>query len=77
MAFDSFLRDIDMQAPSISRRNFIKLAGASGMLAGLPATAFAEQKTFSDGFLWGVASSASQVESRQGRGRSNWDDFAD
>lgn len=77
MAFDSSFRDIDMQAPSISRRNFIKLAGASGMLAGLPATAFAEQKTFSDGFLWGVASSASQVESRQGRGRSNWDDFAD
>lgn len=66
-----------MQVPRISRRNFIKLAGASGMVAGLPVSAFAKQQTFADGFLWGVASASSQVESRQGRGRSNWDVFAD
>jgi len=66
-----------MQASPVSRRDFIKLAGASGMVAGLPATAFAGRPAFTDGFLWGVASSASQVESREGRGRSNWDAFSD
>lgn len=72
-----FIKDINMHTPPISRRDFLKVAGASGMLAGLPATALASQQTFPNGFLWGVASSASQVESRQGRGRSNWDVFAD
>src|SRR5690606_11938571 len=73
----SLSKDIVMQASPVSRRDFIKLAGASGMVAGLPATAFAGRPAFTDGFLWGVASSASQVESREGRGRSNWDAFSD
>ena len=66
-----------MQLPPVSRRSFFKIAGASGVLAGLPSIAFAARQSFPDGFLWGVASSAAQVESRQGRGRSNWDVFAD
>ncbi|MFA5665331.1 glycoside hydrolase family 1 protein, partial [Castellaniella sp.] len=32
---------------------------------------------FPEGFLWGVASAAAQVETREGRSRSNWDVFAD
>ncbi len=66
-----------MRVSPVSRRDFIKLAGASSVLAGLPTSAFAEQQTFPNDFLWGVASAASQVESRQGRSRSNWDVFAD
>jgi len=33
--------------------------------------------TFPDGFVWGVSTAAGQIESRDGRGRSNWDVFAD
>lgn len=32
---------------------------------------------FNPGFIWGVAASAAQTESRNGRGRSNWDLFCD
>lgn len=32
---------------------------------------------FPEGFVWGSAASAAQTESRSGRGRSNWDVFAD
>lgn len=32
---------------------------------------------FPKDFLWGVAASAPQTESREGRGRSNWDVFMD
>lgn len=66
-----------MQVPPVTRRKFIKLAGSAGVLAGLPVSVHAKQQTFPEGFLWGVASAAAQVESREGRGRSNWDVFAD
>jgi beta-glucosidase len=59
------------------RRTFLKLAGASAFMSASPLSAFAAQKSFPNGFLWGVASAAAQVESRKGRGRSNWDVFAD
>jgi|SRR5690625_2871527 len=60
-----------------SRRDFIKLAGASAVAAGFPKMAAADALSFPAGFKWGVGSAAAQVESRQGRGRSNWDVFVD
>jgi len=66
-----------MTITTYPRRTFLKLAGASAFMAASPLPAFASQKTFPKGFLWGVASAAAQVESRAGRGRSNWDVFAD
>ncbi|MBA8820401.1 glycoside hydrolase [Ochrobactrum sp. P6BS-III] len=62
---------------SFSRRSFLKAAGASAAAALAPEIALAEDKTFPTGFKWGAASAAAQVESRVGRGRSNWDVFAD
>lgn len=53
------------------------MASASGALACLPSKVVGGQPDFPAGFKWGVASAAAQVESRQGRGRSNWDVFAD
>ncbi len=51
---------------------------AAGLAA--PALALAQAPgaaTFPAGFVWGVAASAAQTESRQGRGRSNWDVYAE
>ena len=36
-----------------------------------------KEKSFPEGFLWGVSTSAPQTESRSGRGKSNWDIFVD
>lgn len=66
-----------MPSLSASRRDFIKLAGASAVAAGFPNVATANTLSFPTGFKWGVGSAAAQVESRQGRGRSNWDVFID
>ncbi|MFA5520374.1 MAG: family 1 glycosylhydrolase [Castellaniella sp.] len=60
-----------------SRRDFMKLAGASAIAAGFPRIATANTRSFPTGFKWGAGSAAAQVESRQGRGRSNWDVFID
>lgn len=60
-----------------SRRDFIKAAGATATLASLPKMAQAKMAAFPTGFKWGAGSAAAQVESRQGRGRSNWDMFID
>ena len=62
---------------SFSRRSFLKVAGATAAATIAPEIAFAQQKTFPPGFKWGAASAAAQTESRAGRGRSNWDVFAD
>lgn len=37
----------------------------------------AKDNIFPPDFKWGVGSAAAQVESRKGRGRSNWDEFID
>ncbi|HLR29845.1 MAG TPA: family 1 glycosylhydrolase [Paenalcaligenes sp.] len=63
--------------PYLSRRDFIKVAGVSATLASFPQIAQANTAAFPAGFKWGVGSAAAQVESRKGRGRSNWDEFVD
>lgn len=44
---------------------------------GAPAPASATVAKFCPDFVWGVAASAAQTESRNGRGRSNWDALCD
>lgn len=60
-----------------SRRSLIKAAGLTMAAAALPRHVFAQDTRFPKGFIWGVATSAGQTESRAGRGRSNWDVFID
>lgn len=60
-----------------SRRDVLKFAGSAALSINMPRFALASDKTFPQGFKWGVASASAQVESRRGRGRSNWDVFAD
>ena len=62
---------------SMSRRDIIAAGavGAAGIIAAAPQAN--EAKGADNGFVWGVASASAQTESRQGRGRSNWDVFAD
>jgi beta-glucosidase len=65
----------------LSRRAALATIAAS---AAAPVMALAAQDQgapasvpFPDGFVWGVAAAAPQTESRDGRGRSNWDVYAD
>src|SRR5690625_546624 len=62
---------------SPSRRGFLKAASASAIVTGAPRIALGDADSFPQNFKWGAACSAPQVESRKGRGQSNWDVFAD
>lgn len=55
----------------------MKSAATYGLVASVPGIASAKTISFPAGFKWGVGSAAAQVESRNGRGRSNWDQFVD
>src|SRR5690349_5913398 len=79
-------------ADSISRRTFTKIAGAAALGGAIPSTVAAEpqrrpataaggppHKRFPDGFLWGTATAAYQVEgaaAEDGRLPSIWDTFS-
>ncbi len=66
--------------PFPGRRRFLAQGAAvlgSGMLGACGGDSVDSSEHFADGFVWGVATAAPQVESRGGRGRSNWDVFAD
>ena len=66
-----------MSVLPISRRAFLKGMGATTAATILPRFAWAKEPTFGQDFLWGVATSAPESESRANRGRSNWDVFID
>ncbi|MBR8292615.1 family 1 glycosylhydrolase [Burkholderia cenocepacia] len=70
---------IDTSIPrSPARRTFLRAGGAAAAgLACAPTFARDDGMRFADDFVWGVAASAPQTESREGRGRSNWDVFAE
>lgn len=65
-----------MKQVNVDRRSVIAAGGASLLI---PHTAALARPSVApkQPFVWGVAASAGQTESRQGRGRSNWDVFAD
>ena len=58
----------------IGRREVIAAGAASVLTVKAGAASVRGPKK---SFVWGVAASSAQTESRQGRGRSNWDVFAD
>ena len=66
-----------------SRRRFLAQGAAalgSGMLSACGGDSIDSADAsarFANDFVWGVATAAPQIESRDGRGRSNWDVFAD
>ncbi|MBN3790719.1 family 1 glycosylhydrolase [Burkholderia sp. Ac-20353] len=65
---------------SNNRRRFLGQSTAvigSGLLTACGGDISESLPTFPDGFVWGVATAAAQTESRDGRGQSNWDVFAD
>ena len=71
---------------TINRRDFMKASSLAGMGMLIPPnpldTLFnlnidGRNYKFPKGFLWGVASASAQVESRNGRGRTDWDIFSD
>lgn len=71
---------------TINRRDFMKvnsLAGLGFLVPNDPLSTLynlnldGKNAVFPKDFLWGVAASAPQTESREGRGRSNWDVFMD
>ncbi|RQS65136.1 hypothetical protein DID96_27230 [Burkholderia sp. Bp8963] len=65
---------------SNDRRRFFGQSTAvirSGLLSACGGDMSGSLPTFPDGFVWGVATAAAQTESRDGRGQSNWDVFAD
>ncbi|KWK85984.1 glycoside hydrolase [Burkholderia ubonensis] len=69
---------IDTSLPrSPGRRAVLQAGAAAAGFACMPAFARDNDARFADDFVWGVAASAAQTESRDGRGRSNWDVFAD
>lgn len=68
-----------MKPSFTSRRALIQLAGLSALTPSFPGLVMAatQKQHFPADFKWGAGSAAAQVESRQGRGISNWDVFID
>lgn len=61
----------------MAQNNFNNPTEGSKLTSASPDSCTGKATTFSSDFQWGVASAAAQVETRKGRGRSNWDAFAD
>lgn len=71
---------------TINRRNFLKASSLAGLGVVIPSNPIdtlynlnldGKNSAFPKDFLWGVASCSAQAESRDGRGRTDWDVFAD
>lgn len=69
-----------------NRRDFVKASSLAGLGLVVPSNPLEQlynltnpssNSVFPNDFLWGVAASAPETESREGRGRSNWDVYVD
>lgn len=85
-AYKSYRNNTKTKYNIMKRRDFVKASSLAGLGLMIPSNPLdvlhnlnidGKNYQFPKGFLWGVASAAAQVESRQGRARTDWDVFAD